>query len=77
LTLAAIINYIRKSQQGDPTNINRIIEELHETTPPIDGGAKKGKLIKLAEIHEQEVTSFAPHLIEQVNAEAHEQEMSV
>jgi len=50
LTLSSIVSFLHATGATTQAQINKIIEELHETTPPIKGDTKSEKIFLFDEI---------------------------
>ena len=77
MTLGGLINFLRRSKKTPEDVINRLVEELHETTPPIKGDVKKEKIYKLGGWVRLRTSSITQPLADKTKAEKKDREMSI
>jgi len=62
LTLAGLLNFLRKGQFVTQDQINKTIQEFHEMTPPISGAQLKSKTIKQSDLRLKTSTFSTPSI---------------
>ena len=67
MTLSSIVSFLHATGATTQAQINKIIEELHETTPPIKGDTKSEKIFLFDEIRTRTstVTGVEDRLIDE------------
>ena len=76
MTLGGLINFLRRSKKTPEDVINRLVEELHETTPPIKGDVKKEKIYKFRWVRTRTSTITQP-VADKTKAEKRDREMVI
>jgi hypothetical protein len=77
LTLGSILNFLKASGNIHQSQINRIIEDLHESVPEIKGDVKNEKIFKLTHIKKRTSTITVTGLEDVLEENARDREMVI